>query len=645
MIGDKIPNYQYGFLAVYAILFLAAAFFLNRFIIRKKSNVCINIICVFLWFTIFLMILFFPMDLFSDFLIEDTEEQKQNKKIISAVLFWNFYIFGFVVVDLVENCMKDGNFKIKSKICSVLKKNAIFVLIFIGIGFAVNGILQLLVYAFKESNFLIIAIKILKTLIAIPMLVAYLMFLGCSLGDMPKDLYIKFNYPLRAKKLCWRITHVMRKYKKETEFLILSINKIKMTQDLIKQKLLAEVNQEITEIKDKMKKEVDEEEKKKIKDECDNIEGLKELYDYQNEMNDMLYKLDKTVKDFNLNISLDSIDNKEEKRPLKDLKELVSINEAHYIYQTQIFRLNYQKYEIYKEWAEIKTYMMDYENKDLSQKLDTIINLDNESMYSTRGNSDLKSKKTISESFINDDNDDEKLEFQKAILTRYKTTYFKVMPKISIVLMILCILYGILMIIGQIEYTFNIKLITSPVFRAWFTCAYLIIPIRIFPIFFTLFATTYAFTRIKSDMISCVYGHSQTEPCHALFFVGMVAKFVCPVCYLMTKITFTEVKLDANKSKIIEYFHEQFGFLESNSDNEAVYAGKLALLALFIKAIIMNIAGCYGTIAYKKYKYLSYNAKYIEKELEIEEGDGILCDMNKIYGCNFEQIKEDFIIE
>ena len=91
------------------------------------------------------------------------------------------------------------------------------------------------------------------------------------------------------------------------------------------------------------------------------------------------------------------------------------------------------------------------------------------------------------------------------------------MPKISIVLMILCILYGILMIIGQIEYTFNIKLITSPVFRAWFTCAYLIIPIRIFPIFFTLFATTYAFTRIKSDMISCVYGHSQTEPCHALF--------------------------------------------------------------------------------------------------------------------------------
>ena len=641
MIGDKIPTYQYIFFGIYAALFLISAYFLNKFFIRKKSNKCINFICVFLWFTIFLMILIFPMDLFSDFLFEDTAEQKKNKKIISAVLFWNFYLFGFVIIDFLEMYMVDGNFKVKSKICSVLKKNAIFAAIFVGIGFVVNGISQLLLYAFTESNFLTILINILKTLIAIPMLVAYLMFLGCSLGDMPKDLYVKYNYPLRAKKLCWRMTHVMRKYKKETEFLVLSINKIKMTQDLIKQKLLAEIHQEIKEMKDKIKKEQNEEEKKILKDEYNNIEGLKELYGYQNEMNEMLDKLEETVRYFNLNISLDSIDNKEEKRPLKNVKELVAINEAHYIYKTQIFRINYQKYSIYKEWAEIKTFMMDYQNIDLSQKINTIINLDNESLLSSRENNDLISQKSFSESFINDDT----IEFQRAILTKYKTTYYKYMPKISIVLMILCIIYGLLMIIGQIEYTFNITLITSEIFKAWFTCVYLIIPIRIFPLFFTLFATIYSFTRIKSDMISCVYGHSQTEPCHALLFVGMVAKLVCPVCYNITKITFTDVKLDANKSKIIEYFHEQFGFLESNSDSKAVYAAKIALLALFIKAIIMNITGCYGTIAHKKYQYLSYNAKYIEKEFEIEEGDGILCDMNKIYGCNYEEIKEDFIIE
>ena len=56
-----------------------------------------------------------------------------------------------------------------------------------------NGISQLLLYAFTESNFLNIVIKILKTLIAIPTLVSYLMFLGCSLGDMPKDLYVKYT--------------------------------------------------------------------------------------------------------------------------------------------------------------------------------------------------------------------------------------------------------------------------------------------------------------------------------------------------------------------------------------------------------------------------------------------------------------------
>ena len=132
------------------------------------------------------------------------------------------------------------------------------------------------------------------------------------------------------------MTHVMRKYKKEAEFLILSINKILMTQDLIKQKLLAEIDQEITEMNDKIKNEQNKEEKNILKDEYNNIEDLKELYDYQNEMNEMLDKLEEIVRYFNLNISLDSIDNKEEKKPLKNVKELVAINEAHYIYKTPI---------------------------------------------------------------------------------------------------------------------------------------------------------------------------------------------------------------------------------------------------------------------------------------------------------------------
>ena len=68
-------------------------------------------------------------------------------------------------------------------------------------------------------------------------------------------------------------------------------------------------------------------------------------------------------------------------------------------------------------------------------------------------------------------------------------------------------------------------------------------------------------------------------------------------------------------------------------------------MALFLKAIIMNITGYYGTVAYRKNQYLSYNAKYLEKEFEINEGDEILNDMNKKYGDNFEKIKEDFIIE
>ena len=68
-------------------------------------------------------------------------------------------------------------------------------------------------------------------------------------------------------------------------------------------------------------------------------------------------------------------------------------------------------------------------------------------------------------------------------------------------------------------------------------------------------------------------------------------------------------------------------------------------MALFLKAIIMNITGYYGTVAYRKNQYLSYNAKYLEKKFEINKRDEILNDMNKKYGDNFEKIKEDFIIE
>lgn len=635
MIGEEIPNAINIFLGIYTLIILVLAFFINRYFIRKNSSIFINILCVFLWFTILLMIIVFPLDLFSNFLFEDNDENKNNTKIFSSFLYWNFYVFGFVLVDQIKNYITDGNFTAKTKIISCVKKSGIFMIFFVGIGFIFDGILELFLLIFDENNFLIITIKIVKTIIGMPMIIAYMMFLGCALGDIPRDLYVKYNYRLRAKKLCWTITHVMRKYKKETEFLILSINKIKMTLDLIKEKQMEELNKEISEIKDKIDSEQNKDEKKNIQKEYDNIIGIKELFNCQNEMKELLNKLEETVNYFKLNISLESIENNEEKRPLKNKKELISINETYYIYKTQIFRINYQKYSIYKEWSEIKTFMIDYKNEDLSQKINNNMKLDMESL----NNSMEKENENILQSPIIENH-----EFQKVNLSKYKTFYYKYMPIISIILIILCIIYDILMIFGQLEYIFKWDFICGKLFRAWFTNIYLITPIRIFPMYFTLFAVCYSFISIKSDMTSCVYGHRQTEPCHALFFVGMIAKFICPLCYNFIKIIYVGIKLDGNNSKIIEYFNEQFGFLDDD-ENVVILVAKLAVMALFVKAIIMNITGYYGTVAYKKNQYLSYNAKYLEKELEIDEGDSILNDMNKKYGGNFEKIKEDNIIE
>jgi len=59
----------------------------------------------------------------------------------------------------------------------------------------------------------------------------------------------------------------------------------------------------------------------------------------------------------------------------------------------------------------------------------------------------------------------------------------------------------------------------------------------------------------------------------------------------------------------------------------------------------LNLIGCYANTAHNKHQYLTYNATYVEKELEIMEGEGILNDMNRRYGNDFDQLKADNIFE
>ena len=627
MIGEKIPNAVYIFLGIYVIILLIVAIFIQRFFIRKGSNLFINVFSIFLWFTMLVMIIIFPLDLFSNFIYENNEENTINTKVFSEFLYWNFYICGFMIVDQIKVYMVNGNFTVTTKIISCLKQMGFFMIFFIGFGVVLNLLFELFSWLLGENNFLTITINIIKTVIGMPMLIAYLMFLGCALGDMPRDLYTKFNYPKRIKKLCWEITHTMRKYKNETEFLILSINKIKMTQDKINNLNMEELDKEISEAKQIMDQENDKEEKTNKKNNYESLSGIKQLSSCQKEMNEVLEKLEKTVKTFNLNISLESIDKEDEKRTLKNKNELIDIHATYKIYCTQIYRINYQKYSIYKEWAEIKTFLGQVLNQQ-SSEISTNPNDINIEIEEQNANQ-LKGKNNF--------------EFQKVELTKKQIMYYKYMPIISIILIIICILYAILMIIGQLEYTFKWEFITGKFFRWLFTNYYITTPLRLFPMYFTLFAICYSFTSIKSDITSCVYGHRQTEPCHALFFVGMIAKLICPLCFNFIEIMYNGIDLKGNNSKITLYFEEQFGFL--NSDNIIILVSKLILLALFLKAIIMNATGYYGTIAYKKNQYLSYNARYVEKELEIMEGEGILNDMNKKYGNNYEQLKADNIFE
>jgi len=626
MIGEEAPSVLYIFIIIYAIIILAVAIFIQLYFTRKGTSLFINILSSFLWFTMLLVILLFPLDLFSGSLFGDDEDNSHRMQILSAFLYWNFYICGFLIIDQIKGYITNGNFTVTSKILSCLKGMGFFMIFFVGIGMVLDWIFQFCEWAFGENNFLTVAMNIIKTVIGMPMFIAYLMFLGCSLGDIPRDLYRKFNYQERIKMLCWGICHAVRKYKSETEFIVLSINKIKMAQEKASNLNMEDLDKQIYDAKDNMNQEENPEEKKNKKNKYESLSGLKELSGCQNEMNEVLEHLENTAKIFNLNIPLETIDKEDEKRPLKNKDELVSIYGTYKIFCTQIYRINYQKYSIYKEWAEIKSF--------LQQGLNT------ESTPNISNSNDLTGD-------IDEQNDNEtkkqSFEFRRVNLTSNQIIYYKYMPTITIALIFLCVIYGILMIIGQFEYTFKWDFITGKIFRWLFTNIYIITPIRLLPIYFTLYSVCYSFVTLRSDTNSCVYANRQTEPCHAVFFVGMIAKLICPLVYNFIEIMYNGVDLKGSESKMCLYFEEQFGFL--NSDHVVIFVSKLVLLALFLKAIILNLIGCYANTAHNKHQFLTYNATYIEKDLEIMEGEGILNDMNRRYGSDFDQVKADNIFE
>ena len=626
MIGEEIPNVLYIFIIVYTVIVLAVAIFIQLYFTRKGTSLFINILSSFLWFTILLVILLFPLDLFSGTLFGDDEDNLQRMKILSAFLYWNFYVCGFLIIDQIKGYITNGNFTVKAKILSCLKFMGVFMIFFVGIGMVLDWIFQLCQWAFGENNVLTIAINIIKTVIGMPMFIAYLMFLGCSLGDIPRDLYRKFNYKERIKLLCWKICHAMRKYKNETEFIVLSINKIKMTQEKTNNLNMEDLDKQIHEAKDNMNQEENAEEKKNKKNKYESLKGLKELSGCQNEMNEVLEHLENTAKIFNLNIPLETIDKEDEKRPLKNKDELVDIYGTYKIYCTQIYRINYQKYSIYKEWAEIKSFLQQGLNTESTQNISNSNDLTGD--IEEQNNNEAKKQS---------------FDFRKIDLTSKQIMYYKYMPKVTIVLIILCIIYGILMIIGQLEYTLKWDFITGKIFRWLFTNIYIITPIRLLPIYFTLYSVCYSFVTLRSDTVSCVYANRQTEPCHAVFFVGMIAKLICPLVYNFIEIMFHGVDLKGTESKMCLYFQEQFGFL--NSDHGIILTSKIILFLLFLKAIILNLTGCYANTARNKNQFLTYNATYVEKELEIMEGEGILNDMNRRYGSDFDQLKTDNIFE
>ena len=407
------------------------------------------------------------------------------------------------------------------------------------------------------------------------------------------------------------------------------------------------------------------------------MNGFKELYKCEKEMKEMMENLKKTADIFNINYIIDISNSNVEIKELKNKNELVDINAKYKIYKDQIFRINYQKYSIYKEWAEIKSFILlrnsnenSIENNKSKDKnniqVDTNENIDitnvNEKnnkhcIENSENISNLESSKNIEvinennynqekseNKRIKDNNQKDDFEFRKLVLPKKTIIYFKIMPIISYILILICIAYDVIIIFGQVEYTFKLDIFSGKVLRWFFTNEYIITPIRLFPFYFTFFVFAYSFGTIKSDLKFCIYAPRQTEPCHMIFFVGTLAKFICPICFNYIEIMYNGVDLKGKNTSLVSYFEEQFGYL-NDPDNKVINFSKIVLLFLFLKAICCTASRCYGNFAYKKNQYLTFHSSYKRKESEILMGELILNKLNKSYGNDLNKLKNDNIFE
>ena len=310
------------------------------------------------------------------------------------------------------------------------------------------------------------------------------------------------------------------------------------------------------------------------------MNGFKELYKCEKEIKEMLENLEKTANFFKLNYDIDISNSDIEIKELKNKNELVDINTKYKIYKDQIFRINYQKYSIYKEWAEIKSFILlkdskenstenhkniEQENINIKNNIQitksenieiTNINENKDNIQSIENSETIEKSKNNQKNKGNNSNQEKSeiikiknkkqkddIEFKQLILSKKTIIYYKIMPIISYILIIICIAYDVIIIFGQVEYTFKWDLFSGKVLRWFFTNLYIITPIRLFPFYFTFFVMAYSFGTIKSDMTFCVYTPRQTEPCHMLFFVGMLAKFICPLCFNWHKTFFNSISI------------------------------------------------------------------------------------------------------
>ena len=641
-----IESYYYILIEIFICFFLTL--FLLLYFAKKNTNPVVLITAFISWFLNFVLALFIPFDIY----YTQTDEginlgmPKITENLIVYgynITYWTLYLFSWIFIPLMQCYESSGELTKSSKLKSSLKANLIYYIVLLSISVIIVVYLICILGIETYEDFLKF-FSILKNCSLLYGIVLFFFLLSYSLIIHPKTLYLRLDYKKQVIYHEWRANKFFEKLEETKYDLFKLFNKIMAT--------IVDINNSYKENEDEIEMSrnrtsinitsfIDKKnENLKLSEDLnytDPYEKTLEFYlDYMN------LKFQEFLKDSKLYGIVYKKLKLEKEKPIKDIKELITINYKIHKKMQNNKRMQYRIRKCYYRWALINTIFYfseeknsgnnekdnkeeekNKENKNKENKNKENKNEEN-NYKKVKKDEDKKNKKEIieiknngaislkQEGFIPFDN------FSNSVKIFY---YLKLKRFFILILFILSIIAGIITIICEVFMIFEIEVFNF--IQKHITNILILHLIILSPFVYLISMSIYTLFKIKISSYIYMYGHRQTDSVSLMIFSSYLSRVLFAVCLNVIQ-AIAQLNDRQKKTKFEEFLGLK---MDGDEDNKIILLCRYSPVALifFLILFLLNIP---GKIANK----LGFNIFELESEqrdLGVDDGHKYLMTLNK----------------